>query len=48
VYRLSKFIDGQFMWSIENVGMDVLSRDIACIMEEMSHDRRVSLSLDYV
>jgi hypothetical protein len=48
VYRLSKFLNGQLQWSIENVGMDILVRDIACIMEEMSHDGRVSLSLVYV
>lgn len=47
MYRLSKFLNGQLQWSIENVGMDILARDIACIMEEMALDKRVSLSVEY-
>ncbi len=48
MFRLNKFINGKFMWSIENVGNSILVSDMAEIMMEMKHDSRLSLSLDYV
>ncbi len=46
LFKLSKLINGRFVWSIENLVMDAFADELARIMEEMTHDPSVSLRIE--
>lgn len=46
MFRLSKFIDDRFVWSIENLAMDAFADQLASVMEDMSRDSTVSLRVE--
>lgn len=46
MFRLSKFINGRFVWSIENLVIDALADEIGRLMQEMTYDSSVSLRIE--